>query len=327
MRRSMALVLVWGGLWACDDEEAAVVDAVVVDQAVDQRLQPDVNVPEDAAPADLWVPPVDMAPPPDMRPPPPDMGPPPDLGPLDGPPCDPRLRAVACEDPGQFCVHIPGAREDMGRCQQGDGCKVGVDPNGCPPDRPYCHLKGAATICTTAGELRAGDDCVDEWGLPQPCQDGLVCNFSVCQAACDPAAPDPGCPDDGRCANITATIGAEGGLCGPRNCNWFTGAGCAAGQKCSFTIRNDGVLVGSCTMLDGPGNRDGALCQNLATGGDNCAQGLYCTGPLGRERICRTLCDTGGYEAPCPDRQACEERLSLMVDSRVRGFGLCVTNQ
>lgn len=253
----------------------------------------------------------------------PDEGPAPDVGPLGGEPCDPRLNARAC-DPGFFCVHVPQQRPNVGRCQPGDGCRPGVVGD-CPEDRPYCHLKGGSTVCTEAGELLAGDDCVDALDIPQPCADGLVCNNSICQVPCIPGEENE-CPNDGRCVDISERIGVAGGLCGPRNCNWFTGEGCDAGEKCSYAIRGDGVLVGSCTALNGQGNPDGAMCSNLPAGGDNCAQGLVCIGAAGRERVCRVLCDRGQYEAPCPGTQACEERLQTTTGV-VRGYGLCVTNQ
>lgn len=303
---------------------------------------PDVAV--DAAPQ-VDMTPVDMAPErdmyrePDAAPPPPDMGPEvdmaplPDVGPLDGAPCDPRLRGrtgcdTFCCDPGEFCVHVPGERVSNGRCQTGDGCLIGVaaPDNGCPEERPYCHLKGASTVCTLPGELGPGDDCVDELDIPRPCAEGLVCNNSVCQAPCDPAVEDPGCPDDGLCFDISASLGVVGGLCGPRVCNWFDGTGCEAGRKCSLVIRNDGVLVGTCNVLDGQGNSDGAICEPQQGGGDNCQQGLYCTRPPGREDICRILCDTGQYVAPCPGVMACEERLQF-TNGVARGVGICVTNQ
>lgn len=260
-----------------------------------------------------------------------DVGVRPDVGPLDGEPCDPRLNARACA-PGFFCVHVPQQRPNVGRCQEGDGCRPGVEGD-CPPERPYCHLKGGATVCTEAGALGRGQDCVDDFDIPRPCQDGLVCNNSVCQVPCVPGEANE-CPDDGRCIDISARTGVQSGLCGPRNCNWFTGEGCGANQKCSYSIRSDGVLVGSCTVLTGPGNANGAPCETgtdrdgdgRGDAGDSCAQGLYCVGPPGRERFCRMLCDTGQYEAPCPGTMACEERL-VTSSGAVRGYGLCVTNQ
>lgn len=330
-RWMVALVIAAGCMAACDDEPDGEAPA------------PDVAV--DAAPPDPDMAPVDMAPErdryvePDVMRPPPDMGPEvdmaplPDVGPLDGAPCDPRLRGnTTCDDfccePGEFCVRVPGARVSDGRCQAGDGCTIGLPApdNGCPDERPYCHLKGASTRCTLPGDLEAGDDCVDDYGIPQPCAEGLVCNNSVCQAPCDPAAEEAGCPEDGLCFDLTASLGVPGGLCGPRVCNWFDGSGCDPGRKCSLVIRNDGVLVGTCNQLDGQGNSDGALCEPQDGGGDNCQQGLYCTRPRGRPAICRTLCDTGQYVAPCPGIQACEERLQF-TSGVARGVGICVTNQ
>ena len=330
--------LVLGALFAlpgCDDEAAVPVDMTIEpDVTVDMAPpEPDRALPDQA---------VDMALPVDMRieldravdmAPEPDMGPLPDLGPLDGAACDPRLRArTGCEDyccqPGEFCQRDPERRVSDGRCQLGDACLIGLDApdNGCPEELPYCHLKGASTVCTRPGLLREGDDCVDAWNTPQPCGAGLVCNNSVCQAPCDPAADDPGCPNDGLCYDISDRLGVTGGLCGPRNCDWFTGRGCEAGRKCSLVIRNDGVLVGTCNQLDGPGNADGALCQPQQGGGDNCGQGLYCTRPPGQPDVCRTLCDTGQYVTECPGTRSCEERLQF-TNGVARGVGLCVINQ
>ena len=278
-----------------------------------------------------------------------DEGVAPDLGPLDGSPCDPRLRASAC-DPGFFCVHVPFQRSNVGRCQAGDGCRLGVAED-CPAERPYCHLRGGSTICTEVGDLRAGQDCVDEWGVPRPCAEGLACNNSVCQPFCDPADEESGCPDEGRCIDLEPAVGVSSGLCGPRNCNWFTGDGCDEGEKCRYAFRGDGTLVGSCTALSGRcgdsanaracvhdnecpdgvectgqggGNPEGSPCS--VGNRDNCAQGLVCIAPPGREPSCKALCDTGGYEAPCSGMRACEERLATQV-GQVRGYGLCVTNQ
>ncbi|MBV71178.1 MAG: hypothetical protein CMH52_07480 [Myxococcales bacterium] len=291
---------------------ATSVDGMTIQRFDSAPTPRDARVPLDAAqmPADQFVPL-------------PDTGPAPDVGPLGGDPCDPRLNARAC-DPGFFCVHVPQQRPNVGRCQAGDGCRPGVEGD-CPPDRPYCHLKGGSTVCTEAGALMEGDDCVDALDIPQPCAEGLVCNNSICQVPCIPGAEND-CPNGGRCADISERVGVDAGLCGPRNCDWFTGDGCDDDEKCSYAIRSDGVLVGSCTALNGPGNPDGSMCSNLPMGGDNCAQGLVCIGAAGRERICRTLCDTGQYEAPCAGTRACEERLQT-TSGVVRGYGLCVTNQ
>ena len=269
-----------------------------------------------------------VGPNPDMRVGPnPDMfaGPVGDVGPLDGDPCDPRELARACT-PGQFCVHVPGAQEHVGRCQQGDGCDP-LTGAGCDdPNRPYCHLRGGGTFCTAPGQLRQGEDCVDERsGIPQACVDGQVCNNSVCQPPCAPGQEND-CPDGGRCADISEATGvATAGLCAPRGCNWFNGEGCPDGQKCTYAIRNDGVVVGSCFDLAGM-NQAGAPCGGAVGGGDNCAQGLLCIGPPNGERICRVLCDTAGYEAACPEFQVCREAL-VTQRGPVRGYGICVTNQ
>lgn len=272
---------------------------------------------------------IDMAPPAmDMAPPEMDMavvdmGPRPDVGPLDGDPCDPRLRSTACA-PGKFCQHIPGQPEQFGACQEGDGCLIGGDD--CPAETPYCHLRGAATVCTAAGELAEGEDCVDDPLQPRPCAEGLVCNFSVCQKPCTPGGDLAQCPNDGRCADISERTGVPGsGLCAPRGCDWFTGTGCNAGQKCNYAIRGDGAIVGSCFPEHGQ-NQLGSQCGLDELGGDNCAQGLICIGPPDGERVCRVMCDIGHYEAPCPERYTCREALQTQ-NGQVRGYGFCFINQ
>ncbi|MSP74043.1 MAG: hypothetical protein EXR76_18075 [Myxococcales bacterium] len=255
-----------------------------------------------------------------------DVGPFPDVGPLDGENCDPRLHAAACP-PGNFCVHVPGQRVYIGRCQAGDQCSPAT-PGSCPdPARPYCHLRGGATFCMAEGVLEEAEDCVDELEIPQPCEAGLLCNNSVCQAACDPAAEPTGCAAAWRCEDISAAIGGpRTGLCQPPACDWFTGRGCEAGEKCAYSIRNDGRVVGSCTALEGQGNAHAAPCSIGAGGGDNCANGLVCVGPPDGQRVCRHLCDTGGYQAPCPEAMRCVEALATR-GGPVRGLGICITNQ
>ena len=316
-------VLLWTLLLGCGGDEATpVTSAMDAAMGMDSGMMNPPPMPIDAGRNLDARPARDMTPVRQDRGLPPDLGPQPDVGPLDGAPCDPRRLAAACEEPGHFCVHVPGAREDMGRCQEGDGCRPGVEGD-CPPERPYCHLRGGGTFCTEVGDIEAGQDCVNELGIPQPCVDGQVCNNSVCQPPCVPGEEPTGCPDEGRCADITDTIGVAGGLCAPRNCNWFTGEGCEAGEKCRYTFRADGTLVGSCSALDGPGNPEGSPC-DIAM--DNCGQGLVCIGPEGQQRVCLMLCDTGGYEAPCASGRRCDERLATR-NGVVRGYGLCITNQ
>lgn len=304
------------------DSGGALGDGTVGDGAVgsdsDVVADPDVAFRRDMGTAFDAA--ADMMPDPDMM-----AGP--DVGAIDGERCDPRLNSVACEAAGAFCVHVPGAPTHIGACQPGDGCNI-VDGTGCAdPNKPYCHLKGAATVCTARGALRAGDACIDDEGTPQACEAGLVCNNSVCQQPCVPGVDDPGCPDDGRCADISARVGVEGtGLCAPRGCSWFDGAGCGEGEKCNYAIRNDGVLVGSCRPLAGPGNTEASPCAFQQGGGDNCAPGLLCIGPANAQRFCRVLCDTGAYEAPCPAGARCVERLGTQLGP-VRGYGICITNQ
>jgi hypothetical protein len=248
------------------------------------------------------------------------------VGSLEGEACDPRLRAPACP-PGQYCQHRPGAQPQFGNCQMGDGCRPGVAED-CPdPARSYCHLKGSATVCTAPGALEEGERCfIDDYDRgPQPCAEGLVCNFSVCQRPCTVGGPEDQCPDTGRCADISERVGVPLGLCAPRGCDWFDGTGCMPGEKCAYSIRAGGVLVGSCFPEQGQNMQD-TPCAFGDRGGDNCSQGLLCVGPPDQERFCKLLCDTGGYEAPCPERYTCREALATQLGP-VRGYGICFINQ
>ncbi|MFN3201171.1 MAG: hypothetical protein ACE366_22415 [Bradymonadia bacterium] len=235
------------------------------------------------------------------------------------PDCDPRLAAAACP-PGQFCRPIPGGEIYQGQCEPGDACTPGAGD--CPGDRPYCHLQGGATVCTAAGALQAGERCSEDDRLPQPCAEGLVCNFSVCTPVCDPSAPM--CPDNDRCDDISEAVAVPMGLCNPPACSFLTNEGCEADQKCTYAIRQDGRIVGSCRPVTGEA-ADGEPCQLFPEGGDDCAPGLLCIGNQGGNMVCRTLCDTGAYIDPCPANQACVEALAT-GGGRVRGVGLCITN-
>jgi hypothetical protein len=90
-------------------------------------------------------------------------------------------------------------------------------------------------------------------------------------------------------------------------CNVLAQTGCAAGEKCTwFTDSVSGdtqtghvdcapsgpvALNGACKIGDG-----GAT----ATGFDDCAKGLYCSG-----RVCKTVCDPAGNEPACGENLAC----------------------
>lgn len=257
-----------------------------------------------------------------------DMGPLPDVGPLDGAPCDPRLRAQAC-DPGAFCVHVPGQGPHIGRCQEGDGCRPGVAED-CPdPARPYCHLKGGGTFCTAPGELQEGDGCNNDLDIPQPCADGLICDTSTCRPRCTPGGDaEAECGEQfASCGDLSEPVGSEVGVCMPPVCNWFTGAGCEAGEKCVWAINSMQRIVGTCRPEMGQ-NAPESPCELGERNGDNCRAGLTCVGTPNDpdERVCKILCDTGGYQSPCPPNMACEERLATQ-NGRVRGLGICVVNR
>ncbi len=161
-------------------------------------------------------------------------------------------------------------------------------------------------------------------GIPQPCRDGLVCNNDVCQTPCAVGGPADQCPDDGRCADASAALGVEAGLCAPLGCNFFTGDGCAeAGTKCTFGLRNTTVVVGACTPDLGR-VAEGEVCTEEAVGHD-CDVGLHCIGPLGGEGRCRRLCDIGGYEAPCPEGYRCTQAIAT-PRGPVNTYGLCIRN-
>ena len=303
---------------------------------MDANLPVDMNLDPDFPPEPDF--PIPDAPPPDAPVPLTDLGVHMDFGDLMGPECDPRLRAAACPEPGFYCVHLAGRPEFVGRCAPGDGCTPG-DPATCPdPARPYCHLQGGATFCTEAGVLHENDDCVDREDVPQPCGPGLVCTFSTCRSVCDPAAAPPAdppvdpppvvpaCAEGWRCESYESATAEVFGICQPPACDWFTARGCEAGEKCAYSIRGDGQVVGSCTPLEGGGNGPDAPCGGAAGGGDNCAVGLICTGPPNSERFCKILCDTGGYQAPCPEGKRCVEALAT-ANGAVQGLGICITNQ
>ncbi|MEZ4468835.1 MAG: hypothetical protein R3F43_31515 [bacterium] len=72
--------------------------------------------------------------------------------------------------------------------------------------------------------------------------------------------------------------------------------------------------------------RAGLALPDRGRRGDNCAQGYLCVGPPDQQRFCKLLCDTGGYEAPCPERYTCREALATQRGP-VRGYGICFINQ
>lgn len=275
---------------------------------------------------DMNPPPIDMEVPEDMSPPR-DMNP---SNPLDGDipmgdPCDPRLRAVAC-DPGFSCIPVPGGRVNQGRCVEGDGCAL-TGVSGCPEDLPYCHLRGRATECTQPGELGLGEACLDEFNRSLPCAEGLVCNFSICVPPCDPTGDiDAQCGQGKSCVDLTDQLGQIGGFCGPvAACDYFSGGGCTPEQQCEFAVRaDDQEIVYFCTNQ---GNaEEGEACSLSGAGADACAQGLICISSPEGDYHCKRVCDTGAYQGPCPDGQSCREILSQGGGVYIRSLGICVIN-
>lgn len=234
-----------------------------------------------------------------------------------GTPCDPRLRAGACDE-GFYCL---GTSEFEGTCEPGLPCDALTNDGCSPPEGNYCHLVGRTTLCTEAGDGIAGDDCEDATRSGQPCADGFLCNGSICVQVCDPQA-EVDCDNGGRCADITASLGQSLGLCVERNCNIYTGRGCQGNQFCRFAVATDGNNVGSCRERPIAPKSVGEACVYGVD--DDCEQGALCVrAPNGN--VCRALCDSGGYEISCPDRQVCTEALENAAGA-IRGVGVCVTN-
>ena len=234
-----------------------------------------------------------------------------------GPPCDPRLRAGACEQ-GFYCL---GSSEFEGTCEPGVACDALTNDGCSPPEGNYCHLVGRTTLCTEAGDGIAGDDCENSTQSGEPCADGFLCNGSICVEVCDPQDQSD-CDNGGRCADITASLGQPLGLCVERNCNIYTGRGCSANQFCRFAIATDGNNVGSCRALPSAPKTVGEACVYGVD--DDCEIGASCVrAPNGN--VCRALRDSGGYEITCPDSQACTEAIRNSAGN-IRGIGVCVPN-
>ena len=243
----------------------------------------------------------------------------------DGPPCDPRERAASQCTAGSYCVPVPGGRPHNGRCLDGDGCSL-VGESSCPVETPYCHLHGQASVCRSEGTLEVGAPCVDDFLRPQPCAQGLVCNFSTCVPACDPQVTDS-CPNEATCIDLSETINTSGGFCGSiGSCTLGTNTGCENEDRCVFGIRpDDRALITFCVP---PGGQQVDEPCDLSVGSTlNCAGGLVCITTSNNEQRCKRLCDTGGYIAPCPRFQTCQELLGEQgSNQRLRGAGICITN-
>ena len=292
-------------------------------------LTPDLAPPQDMSPLDASPPPQDMAPL-DMM-----MGgaEPPLGGVPDGPDCDPRLRAQSCEE-GFSCWQRPGAYAHQGSCVEGDRCDP-LTHEGCPPESPLCHLDGRATRCVSPSmsPRLEGAPCLTEDNRALPCDEGLVCNLSVCVRPCDPTLPadapeeSEGLCEAGRgCVDISERVGVNAGYCGfLGSCDPFFGTGCEPAQSCRWAVRPDDLKV--VTFCSDAGTAQaGEPCLEGASGEQGCATGFSCIGPP-NGGTCRQLCDTGAYRAPCPSNQACQEVLSLGPNTPVRGLGICITNQ
>ena len=241
--------------------------------------------------------------------------------------CDPRLRAPACE-PGFVCLPVPGGRINQGRCVAGDGCMM-TGESGCPEDQPYCHLRGRSTECTQPSTRGLGEVCLDDFNRSLPCAAGLVCNFSTCVPPCDPTqSSDEQCGSGRECVDLTDQLGHVGGFCGAvASCDLFTNQGCEANQQCSFAVRaDDQALVYFCTEAGTVGEGEPCL-SGQGQGPGDCEAGLLCIASPEGSSYCKRLCDTGAYQAPCPDGQSCREILSQGGGQFVRTIGLCVINR
>ena len=239
--------------------------------------------------------------------------------------CDPRLRAPAC-DPGFVCLPVPGSRVYQGRCVPSDDCSI-IGESGCPEDNPYCHLRGRATECTQASTRGLGDVCLDEYNRSLPCAEGLVCNFSVCVEPCDPqSTSDEQCGNNRQCVDLSNQLNQNGGFCGAiGSCDLFTNQGCEAGKQCNFAVRADDQKTVYFCSAEGQLS-EGDQCSLSGTGADGCGPGLFCINSPEGSAYCKRVCDTGGYQGPCPDGYSCREVLSQGGGFFIRGLGLCVTN-
>lgn len=239
--------------------------------------------------------------------------------------CDPRLRANAC-DTGYVCLPIPGGRIHQGNCVEGEECSL-IGDSGCPEDRPYCHLRGRSTECTQPSIRGLGEVCLDEFNRSLPCAEGLVCNYSICVPPCDPNQdPTEQCGNNKQCVDLSDQVNPTAGFCGAIGaCDLFTNEGCGAGQQCQFAVRPDDQETVYFCSAEGALS-EGEICQLGGTGDAGCSVGLICIPSAEGNATCKRVCDTGGYQGPCPDGQACREILSQGGGTYLRGLGLCVIN-
>ena len=230
--------------------------------------------------------------------------------------CDPRQRSNACDE-GFYCRP---SSDFEGTCIQGDGCDLASNTGCDNPNEPQCSLIGRATVCGPVGTGITGDDCTGGSNGALPCAEGYLCNGSVCQESCNPM--NNACEDESRCADISDSVGQSTGLCVERNCNVYSGEGCAGNEVCRFAVATDGITVGTCRPAPTPAQGVGMPC--IYGVEDNCEQGLACVQAMNGD-VCKQLCDSGGYQIICPGNQVCIEALQNSAGT-IRGVGLCVTN-
>lgn len=230
--------------------------------------------------------------------------------------CDPRQMSNACDE-GFYCRP---SSDFEGTCIQGDGCDLTTNAGCDDPNKPQCSLIGRATLCVPSGTGITGDDCIGGPNGVIPCAEGYLCNGSVCQQACNPM--NETCDDESRCADVSDALGQSTGLCVERNCNIYTGRGCAGTEMCRFAVATDGMTVGTCRPAPVPPRAVGEPCTYGVD--DDCEQGLACVQAMNGD-VCRQLCDSGGYQITCPDNEVCIEALQNAAGT-IRGVGLCVTN-
>ena len=183
-------------------------------------------------------------------------------------------------------------------------------------------------MCTQPSVRGRGEVCLDEFNRALPCAEGLVCNFSVCVPPCDPTQnAGEQCGRGEECVDLTDQLEQVGGFCGAiATCDLFTNLGCEANQQCNFAVRpDDQKIVYFCSAQGSVA--EGEPCQvQQGQGAGDCGPGLICIASPEGSNYCKRLCDTGAYQAPCPDGQSCREVLSQGGGRFIRTIGLCIVN-